>query len=150
MNEIVKKRVEILEALFKSARYDLDDIEKFELKKELFEDMQKSRIINSFLFNITKIQDNLGAKFFKEILLDLREIDNESIPMVDVIHTLEKLHIVENLEQWDTLREIRNELTHNYSVDFDERIENLKRAIWSFYELQKVFNQIKNYLQKRA
>jgi hypothetical protein len=63
MNFIIKKRMEIIEALFESAEFDYEEISTFILEKELFNDREKSRIINSFIFNISKIQDNLGAKF---------------------------------------------------------------------------------------
>jgi hypothetical protein len=140
--------MEILEALFESAEFDYKEIKTFTLEKELFNDREKSRIINSFIFNISKIQDNLGAKFFKEILIELREIDNFSTPMIDVIHQLEKLHIIDSLKEWDTLREIRNALTHDYSMDFDDRVENLKRAIWAYSELKMIFTKIRSYLIK--
>jgi len=143
MNEIIKKRVALLEALFKSAEFDFIELKDFELDKSLFEDMQKSRVINSFIFNISKIQDNLGAKFFKELLYELREIDSFSVPMIDVIHHLEKLNIVDNLDEWDTLREIRNTLTHEYAMEFDDRIENIKRAIWAYKELRTIFKKTK-------
>ena len=148
MNPIIEKRLEILNALFKSAKYDYEDINNFKLDQTLFEDMSKSRIINSFIFNISKIQDNLGAKFFKELLFALREIDSYSVPMIDVIHQLEKLNIIDNLDEWDTLREIRNVLTHDYSMDFDDRIENLKRALWAYKELETIFTKINNYITK--
>jgi len=82
-------------------------------------------------------------KFFKELLYELREIDSFSVPMIDVIHHLEKLNIVDNLDEWDTLREIRNTLTHEYAMEFDDRIENIKRAIWAYKELRTIFKKTK-------
>ncbi len=101
------------------------------------------------MFNITKLQDNIGAKFFKELLLEFREIDSFAVPMIDILTKLEQLEIIDNIEEWDTLREIRNSLTHDYAMDYDSRLENLERAIWAFLELQKIFAQIEENILKK-
>jgi hypothetical protein len=53
VNQTINKRLEILEALFKSARYDYEDIKMFSLNRELFANIQKSRVITSSLCFLT-------------------------------------------------------------------------------------------------
>jgi hypothetical protein len=98
------------------------------------------------LFTFSKLQDLIGAKLFKDVLYELKEIETKHIPMLDVLHKLEQLNMIENASHWDILREIRNELTHEYELSYENRIENIKKAIWGYEELLKTYNNIKNYL----
>jgi len=50
-----------------------------ELNEDIFNDFNDQRIINSFLFNFIKLQDLKGAKLFKTVLIQLKEIDSYSI-----------------------------------------------------------------------
>ncbi len=146
--KILHQRIAQLDTLFRSTQYDYDDIKKFSLSSSVFEDLQTARIINSFLFNITKIQDNIGAKLFKEILIELKEIESFATPMLDVLAKLEQLEVLDSTQNWEYIREIRNELTHDYAMDYDQRVENLKRALWAFEELEKIYTNLKNYMQE--
>ncbi|WP_200770588.1 hypothetical protein [Thiomicrospira sp. ALE5] len=91
------------------------------------------------MFNYIKIQDKLGAKLFRQLLLALREIDDASTPMIDILNRLEKLNIIESVEQWDKLREIRNLITHEYPLDIDERLENIALALAGFEQLNQLY-----------
>ncbi len=142
--------METIEALLRSTGLDYADVSSMKLEKATFEDLHRSRIVNSFLFNVGRLQDNMGAKFFKEVLLELREIDTAAVPMLDVIHKLEKLRIVDSLEEWDHLREIRNALTHDYSTDFDDRVQNVKRAMWAFEELRRIYAEMSTVLKRKG
>ncbi|MDP3914961.1 MAG: hypothetical protein Q8R96_14620 [Bacteroidota bacterium] len=43
----------------------------------------------------------------------------------DILNILERLQIIETSDTWLTLREIRNDLTHEYPMMLDETIEKL-------------------------
>jgi hypothetical protein len=101
--------------------------------------------VNSFLFNYIKIQDKIGAKLFRTLLLELKEIDNLSIPMIDILHILEKLNILTDTDQWERLREIRNLIAHEYPSDISECIENIQLALKGYVILKTLFNNIKDY-----
>ena len=146
MSEILKNRIKIIDEIIKSADIDYNDL----IDKEIdFNNHETKRIINSFLFSFTKLQDNIGAKLFKEVLYELREIETKHYPMLDILHKLERLNMIDNIEEWDMIREIRNELTHEYTLNYQSRIENLKRTFWAYNELKKIYFNIKNYLQNK-
>ncbi len=63
--------------------------------------------------------------------------------MIDVLYKLEALNIIENIEQWDKLREIRNILAHEYPFDIEERVENIALAMSGFVVLQKIYLSLK-------
>jgi len=147
---ILKKRIEIIDNLFSSIKYDYDDLEKIIEDEDIFDNGQKRRIVNSFLFSFSKIQDNVGGKLFKEVLYELKEIEFKHMPMLDILYKLQKLNMLENVEEWDMLREVRNDLAHEYPMEFEDRIENLKKAIWGYKELEKIYFNIKNYLSNKG
>jgi uncharacterized protein YutE (UPF0331/DUF86 family) len=65
--------------------------------------------------------------------------------MIDVLNNLEKLNIIEKTDEWDRLREIRNNVTHEYPSDIDERIENIKLTLEGYSTLKKIYNNTKAY-----
>lgn len=69
--------------------------------------------IDQFLFRFAKLQDAIGQRLFKSILLFLQE-DVEGVPFVDILSKLEKLNLIESSAQWQMLREVRNEIAHQY------------------------------------
>jgi hypothetical protein len=127
------------------------DIDYHELKNsiiniEFFEEYQSVRIINSFLFNYSKIQDKIGAKLFKKVLYYTKEIEVENISMKDALNILEKLEIIEDSYSWDRLREIRNSLAHEYPFSIEERVENINLAINGYGTLKDIYFRLKNYV----
>ena len=125
MNEI-KEIFNMCDVMFVNADIDYDELTSMDITEKFFEDYKNTRIVNSFLFNFSKLQDKIGAKLFKKTLYELKEIDSFSIGMIDVLNLLEKLEIIENATDWDNLREIRNILAHEYPLDIDERVENIQ------------------------
>lgn len=99
---------------------------------------ENQRIVNSFLFNYLKIQDKMGGKLFRQVLTHWREWDADTHTMLDVLNRLEKLGIIESVEAWDKLREIRNSLTHEYPEDDERRLENIHLALRGYTELKAI------------
>jgi len=143
---ILEKRIETIDELLDGIKYDYVELISILEDNDIFNNPQKRRIVNSFLFTFSKLQDNIGAKLFKEVLYELKEIEFKHTPMLDILYKLEQLNMLENVEEWEILREIRNDLAHEYPMEFENRKENLKKAIWGYKELQKVYSKIKNYL----
>lgn len=143
--QVLKEDFAILDLLIKSCDIDFGILRESNIDRNFFSDYSNQRIVNSFLFNYIKIQDKTGTKLFKHVLYELKEIDDYSIPMIDVLNNLEKLNIIEKTDEWDRLREIRNNVTHEYPSDIDERIENIKLTLEGYSTLKKIYNNTKAY-----
>ncbi len=139
----LKQNIALLEQMFISCDKDYKELLSKEINEGFFEDYSDVRILNSFLFNFSKIQDKIGAKIFKQLLFELKEIDDFSIPMIDALNILEKLNII-NKSDWDKLREIRNLLAHEYPFHIEERIANIKITINYYPKLKEIFHKLKN------
>ena len=142
MNEL-KEIFNMCDIMFTNADIDCYELMSRDITEEFFKDYNNTRIVNSFLFNFSKLQDKIGAKLFKKALYELKEIDSYSIAMIDVLNRLEKLEIVEDSSEWDSLREIRNILAHEYPLDIEERVENIALALDGYKQLKKIYIKLK-------
>lgn len=80
--------------------------------------------IDQMVFRFTKLQDEIGNNTFRFLLEFLQE-DIANKPFRDILNILERLQIIDTSDSWLTLREIRNDLTHEYPMMLDETIEKL-------------------------
>lgn len=61
----------------------------------------------------SKLQDLMGAKIFKAVI-DYAGEPTDPMTLIDRLHTLEKLGVIDNAAVWKDLREMRNHLAHEY------------------------------------
>jgi uncharacterized protein with HEPN domain len=104
-----------------------------------FEEIEKIKTIDSFIYRFTKIQDKMGDKFFPAVLRELQEYKN-SMALLDVLHKLEKLEILESSDSWIDYRKLRNSLTHEYPNNEDEIVEAINLSI-DVYKKMKIIYQ---------
>ncbi len=129
--------------------------EAFEIVKSLgrltSEKMQKisddnKRNIDSFILRFGKLQDILGSKLFRGvILLSLEDAET----MLDVLNKIEKYGIIEKTEIWDKLREARNLIVHEYDIDSEKVANNLNNIVSVSPELIKVLENIIIYAKDK-
>lgn len=150
MPAALKPIFETLDQLFGSCENDHALLKNQTLSAAWLGDYSNQRVVNSFLFNYIKIQDKLGASLFRKLLFSLREIDNENLPMIDILNLLEKLEIIESVQQWDQLREIRNVIAHEYPSDIEERLENIALALRGYEQLKSLFANIRQYARVKG
>ena len=74
------------------------------------------------IYRFSKLQDSMGAKLFKSLLLYQGE--NIDKPFLDILNQLEKMEILE-VDEWFEIRDLRNEISHEYDDNEEEVIEIL-------------------------
>ncbi len=116
------------------------------LTKEKFINLSDDEVehIDQFLFRFAKLQDAMGQKLFKSILLYLNE-DIEAKPFIDILNMMEKLHLLESALEWKKLRDNRDELSHNYEDEPEEMSESINILYDKKDMLIGIYNKIKNY-----
>ena len=87
--EELKNSIKTIERLILSCNNDYELLKDENIDTVWFEDYNNQRIVNSFLFNFIKIQDKMGTKLFKSLLYSLKELNDFSLPMIDVLHLLQ-------------------------------------------------------------
>ena len=120
------RHLERLEDAFTELMKDFDfpiDEEDF---KKVVADKYKLALSDQVIYRFSKLQDAMGAKLFKLFLLYQGE--NIDRPFIDILNELEKLNILD-VEKWFELRDLRNEISHDYDND-DSISVNILNAIY--------------------
>ena len=104
--------------------------------------------IDQFIFRFSKLQDAIGQKLFKSVLDSLGEdLSNKSA--IDIFNRLEQLEIIKDYENWKELRDIRNDVDHEYEENENEAAEKINLLLKKRVELEKYYNDILAYLKGR-
>ncbi len=128
-----------LDIHFKRVDAILPEIKDFlPFENDDFEDTQKIKTIDSFIYRFTKIQDKMGDKFFPTVLRELEEYKN-SMALVDVLNKLEKLELLKDADTWIDYRKLRNSLTHEYPNNNEEIIEAINLSIDVYEDMKKIY-----------
>jgi len=133
----------------KEALEDLEIFMPLNEKKYISLDKNEVRALDQFLFRFAKLQDAVGRKLFKQILI-LKEDDRlliENLPFIDILNRLEKLDILE-VKTWQILRDSRNELSHNYDDEPKEMAVAINKIYREKDKLIKIYENLKSYYQK--
>ena len=103
--------------------------------------------IDQLIFRFSKLQDTLGERIFPSVL-KLSKEDVKQKTFVDILNRLEELEIIDKNE-WLKLREIRNEIAHEYSFNTEEVIESITNIYNASSDLIKINNDIYKFCQEK-
>jgi len=145
INDILAK----VELHKKRAKCALEEIILWEhLDSEIFEDFEKIKTIDTFIYRFIKLQDIMGEKLFKFFLDEIGEYQ-DSMSLLDVVDKLEKFNIIDNSFEWMEYRKLRNKLTHEYPNNEQDVIDGIKIAIEVFTKIELILENIIRYKNKR-
>ena len=97
--------------------------------------------IDQMVFRFTKLQDEMGTHTFRFVLTQLQE-DIFDKPFRDILNILERLRIIDGADTWLALRELRNDLTHDYPMMVDETIDKLNHLFLQLPTLENILKSI--------
>lgn len=89
--------------------------------------------LDQFLFRFSKLQDTIGQRLFTGIL-ELQEEAFKTLSFLDLLNRLEQLHVIDNKEQWLVLRNMRNNLAHEYEDD-PQGMTDVLNGIYAAYPI---------------
>jgi len=112
----------------------------------LLDDAQTGNI-DQLVFRFTKLQDELGTNTFRYLLVYLQE-DILDKPFRDILNRLERLKIIDSSDTWLALREIRNDLTHDYPMLVQETIDKLNHLFVQLPVLEKILITIERFIKQ--
>jgi len=118
------------------------DVEKYYELDDIF-----ISILDQMLFRFTKLQDTLGEKVFP-LILELAGESVKKMSFIDRLNRLEELEILDK-EEWMSLRANRNEITHEYSYNEEDVVENIEFIYKKSSDLIAIYNKIYNYCHKK-
>ena len=100
------------------------------------------RCLDQFIFRFSKLQDAMGAKLFRYSLEHLNE-DISSLPMRDILNRLERYNIIPSVSEWIYVRELRNEIAHDYPIDDQEVVQAINELINKTDLLLEIYKELK-------
>ena len=106
------------------------------------------RLLDQFAYRYTRLQDDMGARLMPIILKALGE-DVAVMSALDRFARLEQLGWLSNAEAWNTLRQIRNQFTHDYPDSPAQRFARLQVAIEAAGQLLTLMSHISHKLAQR-
>jgi DNA-binding ferritin-like protein (Dps family) len=127
---------------------ELQEIMPLDEQKYINLDNEQVKVLDQFLFRFSKLQDAMGQKLFKTILLFLNE-EIEGKPFIDILNLMEKLHLLHSANDWKELRNDRNELAHNYEDEPKEMSETINKLYSKKELLEDIYFNIKSFYKKR-
>jgi len=103
--------------------------------------------IDQLVFRFIRLQDCIGQKLFHSGLSLLGE-PVEQMTMLDKLHRLEKIRVIENSDQWLFLRELRNNFTHDYPEEEAYKADALNELRKASFYLIEVYKNFSAYINK--
>ena len=107
---------------------------------------QDRRLLDQFAYRYTRLQDDIGAKLMPAVLKALGE-DVALMSAIDRFARLEQLGWLESADDWQTLRQIRNQFTHDYPDNPNERFERWQAAVHAATQLTSVLTRFQNKIE---
>ena len=108
-------------------------------------DAEQIRCIDQYIFRFSKLQDAIGAKLFR-CTLELLDEDVESLPMRDILNRLERFNLIPSADEWIYIRELRNEIAHDYPLYENDVVTILNELITKLNDVTSIYNKLKSYL----
>jgi hypothetical protein len=137
-NEL-KNNLGILDKALDTFNYSYKNCKKIGIKDEYsYEELDKFESLTS---RFARISDILTQKILKSIFLLLRE---DAKTFIDRINKAEKLEIIASADELKTIRDLRNEIAHEYCIDnISEIFENVLNCSGG---LLKIIDSVKRYI----
>lgn len=139
--------LEIIEMLTKSAgrlKYSYSKVQQIDLDKEDFTE-EELETIESLCSRFARISDILLQKAFR--FLDIYEFDGYDFPVPKRITLAERRKLIPSTETFKYIRELRNEVAHNYATDY--YIELFKEIFKYTPTLFEIVDNTIEYLNKK-
>ena len=100
--------------------------------------------IDQYLFRFAKLQDTLGNRLFRLIVSEYEDNINQ-LTFIDILNRLEKIGVIDDINIWRKLRDIRNDISHQYDDEPQEMAEALNNIFAYKSELIKIFDKIESF-----
>ena len=125
--------------------------DKLPLSKEVYDFLSDLDIayIDQIVFRFSKLQDVIGKKVFPLGLALLGE-DVQGVSFIDLLNKLESLRILPSAARWMDLRELRNDLTHEYPDVIEDRIEALNNLNSVLAEILGVYRNMRKIVEGKS
>ena len=107
------------------------------------------RVCDQLVFRFGRLQDAMGTRLLPA-LMQLTQEWQETEAFIDKLNRAEKLGMIPAAEQWQKLRELRNQSAHEYPGQPELLIANLRRLVESVPLLEQALGKLQQYASQRV
>jgi len=100
--------------------------------------------LDQFAYRFAKLQDVMSVQVFRRFALDELQEPVEALPVIDILNLLERYGYLSSAARWQEIREVRNQITHEYQLQPAELIVTLAIAFGMVSEMSDVVEVLKN------
>ncbi|WP_198246772.1 hypothetical protein [methane-oxidizing endosymbiont of Gigantopelta aegis] len=152
--EILKKRFDKLRQHYEALKAYKQLIDKLSAQVDIYQpenfnklEIQDKAVFDAYLKRFASIQDFLGAKIFP-MILELSGISYGK--MTEVLYAVEREEIIDSLEHWIELREVRNDLEHDYPDNLSAALKDLKYCVDNFETLESYYLKALDFAKQQV
>lgn len=118
-----------------------------EMAKRLDKEQELSERVDAFVARFSRLQDTLGDKLLPALLEALGE---DRAILIDRLDKAEKFGWIESSEQWMAIRQLRNQMIHEYIEDPNVLAEALQTGHDYVEQLLKAAQNMLEEIKKRG
>ncbi len=100
--------------------------------------------LDQFAYRFSKLQDVMSVKLFRGFAVQILKEPVESAPIIDILNLLERYRYLDSVQRWQEIREIRNQIAHEYHLDIEELIMTMQIAFAMVDEMAEIIAHLKN------
>ncbi len=76
-------------------------------------------------------------------MLEYLDEDVSALPMRDILNLLERYHFIDSADEWGYIRELRNEIAHDYPLMENDIVSVLNELISKVPILKSIYKRMK-------
>ncbi|WP_457594163.1 hypothetical protein [Hydrogenimonas sp.] len=141
-----REEIRLFQELYKEAGIHRQRIE--EARRCLQKDPESVPCMDQMIYRFSKLQDTMGRKLFRALLDAVGEWES-TMTMVDSLNKLDKYEILDPA-LWQRLRDIRNEIAHNYEDDVEATRKILSDIEASLPLVDKVMENLERFARMKG
>jgi hypothetical protein len=105
-------------------------------------DADRLESLAAFKVRFAELQDHLGAAMSL-----IAKIENENVDRFTyVLNYMTRLGILDSMEEWQAVRDLRNAATHDYSATEAEKAQHFHRLLQNTDYLMQIFVSLKQFV----
>lgn len=147
----LKEALKLCEVHYKSMSYAFGKFKiHMPLTSERYEQLTEDdkSYCDQLVFRFSRLQDAMGSKLFPAILENNGE-EARKLPFIDILNRLEQLGVIDDAHIWKNLRDIRNDVTHDYPFVVQQLIDDLNKFMGYVQKISTIWSTIESYCNNK-
>jgi len=104
--------------------------------------------VDQYIFRFAKLQSVVGEKLFKSLLINSGE-DLSGLTFLDILSMIEKFRIIESSDDWLKIRDVRNNVSHDYPMLIQETVDALNVLVSVQPALESVVDRALDFIKEK-